>query len=703
MQVGSRLKDTYEIVRELASGGMGAIFEARHVRLGGKQFAVKVIRRDLAGQTEVLERFKREAEVIAGLRHPNVVEVVDYDVSPEGEPYLIMELLEGESLDQLLEREQALAVDLAVGIVRQALLALGHAHERGVVHRDIKPANLFLVPSGDRLPFVKLLDFGIAKALTASHQLTMTRELLGTPAYMAPEQVMGAGAGGLGPHTDVYAIGAVLYHLLGGKPPLEANDMAAMVYAVAYREPIPLGQPGSLSAAVASRVTIPQPVADVVWRALRKQPQERWSSAHEMRVALDDALDRVRAGAFAAATPSAFSAVTPPAHGTQPAQAVTPPPGGFVSPSLGAGRGPLPATREMASTPGLDPRLTPVQGGIHVNTPTPRPIAATQLTPTPGLAAAVGAAAFAGATPAAGAMGATTPVPAFGGGTPAPGGFGGPGTPPPGSGYLRAATPTPGGAYTQAAAPPERRSLLGPALFVIVLLVLSASMVVAAWYVTDGFREANNPFARGAGSSGGSSGVVADAGGVAVALAEAGAVVVNTMSASDASVSTITHPVEPDSGLISTWAAVDAAATLPAQDAGVLVATLTDAGVGEPNVLDAGAAVPVPVGDDDDDRGDQPRREDPVAAARRAGTRAIRARSAAVTACSVAAGFMGRVGGRFRYRADGTLDSVTWHGSYPSSFRNCVAAQLRGIRIRPLPRGLSYLDVDVSWNTASPR
>ncbi|MCC7542640.1 MAG: protein kinase [Deltaproteobacteria bacterium] len=700
MQPGTRLKETYEIVCELASGGMGAIYEARHARLGGKKFAIKVIRRDLAGQNEVLERFKREADVMTGLHHPNVVEVVDYDVSHEGEPYLVMELLQGESLDQLLERESVLPVDLAVGIVRQALLALGHAHERGVIHRDIKPANLFLVPSGDRVPVVKLLDFGIAKALTASHQLTMTRELLGTPAYMAPEQVMGAGsATGIGPHTDVYAIGAVLYHLLAGKPPLEANDMAAMVYAVAYREPVPLGQPGSIVPSLANRVSIPQPIADVVTRALRKQPNERWATAHDMRVALDHALDQVRSGAFVLATPSAFAARTPPAHGTQQAAAMyasgsssgfvaspSPTPGAppiapmFATPH-GAPQGPIPATRELTGLPHTDPHPTPLGGGLSYQTPTPRAIAPTQLTPAqPPSAAVLGP--FVGTSPVPGTIGMAV--------TPAPGVFAGQGTPPPGQ--FGAVTPPPGAAgYAGSAAPPEKRSVLGLVTFAVVLLLLGVTMVAAAWYVTDGFREANNPFASAATTTG------APPPTDLAAAIDGGLAGPGTLH---------TDNLSGDAGT-SPWETPDAGSFALALDSGILVA----------DNLDAGSAIPIEVGHDagvpwvvpqpqippaDPEPPPQQRQEDPVAAARRAGRNAIRARSAGVRACSIAAGFMGRIGGRFRYRADGVLDSVNWHGSYPSSFRGCAAGQLRGIRIRPLPRGLSHLDVDVSWNTASP-
>ena len=165
VRVGSVLRDTYEIVSLLGKGGMGAVFLARHLRLKGKQVAIKVLLNSASLNPELYARFQREAEIASQLGHPNIVEVLDFDTLPDGTPFLVMEYLRGESLEQRLERGPIPLAE-TLGLTRQVGSALQAAHRAGIIHRDLKPANVFLVPTdsggvvGER---VKLLDFGISK------------------------------------------------------------------------------------------------------------------------------------------------------------------------------------------------------------------------------------------------------------------------------------------------------------------------------------------------------------------------------------------------------------------------------------------------------------------------------------------------------------------------------------------------------------
>ncbi|HEY5958440.1 MAG TPA: serine/threonine-protein kinase, partial [Polyangiaceae bacterium] len=185
--IGAVLADTYHIVRLIGEGGMGRVYEALHTRLVNRKLAVKLLHDDMARQAEILTRFEREAEAASTIIHPNVVEVLDVDRLDDGRPYIVCEYLQGEELGALLDRVGTLPVETAVRIVRQICRALMAAHDRNIVHRDMKPENVFLV--GDpRAPRVKVIDFGISKQNDGSSKLTRTGMVMGTPAYMAPEQ-----------------------------------------------------------------------------------------------------------------------------------------------------------------------------------------------------------------------------------------------------------------------------------------------------------------------------------------------------------------------------------------------------------------------------------------------------------------------------------------------------------------------------------
>jgi len=265
----------YRLKRRLASGGMGDIWVAYHPGLK-RDVAVKILRPDaLERSSSALARFEREVRATTELMHPNTVRVFDYGTTEDGLWYYVMELLEGETLAEHVSRLGPLAPARAIHIVGQAARALGEAHEQGIVHRDVKPENLFLTSLGGEHDFVKVLDFGIAKVESAEVTMTDTGAMLGTPAYISPEVAMGNPADA---RSDVYGLGTVLYFLLCGKPPFDAESAGAVMFAHVHERPV-----------VPSRVLgrqLPTDVEAVVMRALEKDPADRYATAAELALAL---------------------------------------------------------------------------------------------------------------------------------------------------------------------------------------------------------------------------------------------------------------------------------------------------------------------------------------------------------------------------------------------------------------------------------
>jgi serine/threonine-protein kinase len=264
----------YRLKRLLATGGMGEIWVAYHSALK-RDVAVKILRPDRQERSGAAARFEREARATAELRHPNTIRVYDYGVTEDGLWYYVMELLDGETLAEHVARMGALPPARAVHIVGQAARALGEAHERGIVHRDVKPENLFLTSLGGEHDFLKVLDFGIAKLDHVGGTTTETGLVAGTPAYLSPEVAMGQPADA---RSDVYALGAVLYHLLCGKPPFEAENAAALFFAHVHE------------AVVAPSATLgralPPDLEAIVLRALEKDPAKRYANAADFALAL---------------------------------------------------------------------------------------------------------------------------------------------------------------------------------------------------------------------------------------------------------------------------------------------------------------------------------------------------------------------------------------------------------------------------------
>jgi serine/threonine-protein kinase len=274
-RLGSVLRGKYRLDRVLGIGGMATVYAATH--RNGNEFAVKVLHPDLSMRADLRNRFLREGHAAGSVKHPGAVQVLDDDVGEDGSAFLVMELLRGESIEILWERRhQRLPLTLVVGIGIQLLDVLHAAHTRGVVHRDIKPANMFLTHTGH----VKVLDFGIARIRDlATSQATQTGMMMGTPAFMAPEQAM-ANTSEIDARTDVWSAGATLFTLASGKLVHEA-DNAQQIMIRAATTPAP-----SLAAVLPE---CPGAVVDVIDRALAFQKAERWDSAAAMQTALRSA------------------------------------------------------------------------------------------------------------------------------------------------------------------------------------------------------------------------------------------------------------------------------------------------------------------------------------------------------------------------------------------------------------------------------
>ena len=280
--LGQTIDGKYQIVRLLGQGGMGAVYEATHLGTG-RRVAVKVIIPGAPISRDAILRFQREARAAGVIESQHIVQVLDTGIDREqGVPFMVMEYLVGEDLQKLGERIGALAPDLALRIGAQACSGLHKAHEARVIHRDIKPANLFLARRDDSDVVVRILDFGIAKVkedqLTGApdQALTRTGSMMGSPLYMSPEQAVGSKA--IDHRTDVWSLGAVLYEVLTGRSPHHsAQTLGQLIMAICSAPPLPLTQVAP---------SVPREVADIVQRALRLDPNERFQSAAEMRDAI---------------------------------------------------------------------------------------------------------------------------------------------------------------------------------------------------------------------------------------------------------------------------------------------------------------------------------------------------------------------------------------------------------------------------------
>ncbi len=273
--LGKVLHGKYRLSRLLGDGGMGAVYEATHERLSTR-VAIKVLHADIALRPGIVDRFLQEARVSAQIRSAHVAQVIDVDRSPEGDAYMVMELLEGETLLALLERERKLSVGVACAFTLQILEALEAAHALSVVHRDLKPENVF-VTHGTQKTVVKLIDFGIAKVRSeGAAALTMAGVTMGTAEYMAPEQAFSADRADS--RSDLYAVGVMFYEMLSGQRPVTGDDPRVIALKV---------ERGDVKALVHALPSVPPSLAGFTHRAMAPRPEMRFQSAAEMRLALE--------------------------------------------------------------------------------------------------------------------------------------------------------------------------------------------------------------------------------------------------------------------------------------------------------------------------------------------------------------------------------------------------------------------------------
>lgn len=267
-ELSSTLADRYDLVQIIGSGGMSNVWRARDRALD-RLVAVKVLTRGTAGDPSLQKRFEREARHIASMAHPNIVEV--YDFGSDGNlTFLVMEHLDGQSLDEILRSDKVLSVAMTHRLAVQALSALEHAHDRGIIHRDIKPANILVSTDGT----VKVADFGIAKSSRETTELTVQGSFVGTATYASPEQLMGRPVGRT---SDLYSLGCVLYQCLVGRPPFAPDDVEKLILQHRFADAQPIRS---------VRTDTPPTLASAIEVALAKDSADRFATAAQMRASI---------------------------------------------------------------------------------------------------------------------------------------------------------------------------------------------------------------------------------------------------------------------------------------------------------------------------------------------------------------------------------------------------------------------------------
>ena len=292
--VGQVIADRYHVVKKLGEGGMGQVYLAEHVKMG-RRSAIKVMNPSMVHDPDAVARFNREASNASRITHPNVCAIYDFGETADGVIYLAMEFIEGESLTALLERDGALAVPRATDIFLQVAEALQAAHDLGIAHRDLKPDNIMLVRGRDGRDLVKVVDFGIAKAIggdEAGQKVTKTGLVVGTPEFMSPEQLSGDKVDG---RSDLYSLALVFYQMLTGKLPFEADTAQEIMIKRLTDEPAPL-------AATRPDLSFPNGLQQTIDTALARMPAERYQQVSKF--ATDVAAVTGRARGAPMATPA---------------------------------------------------------------------------------------------------------------------------------------------------------------------------------------------------------------------------------------------------------------------------------------------------------------------------------------------------------------------------------------------------------------
>ena len=330
--VGKVLADRFEILERIGEGGTGVVYKAKQITVD-RDIAIKVLGAHVSSDPQWVKRFHNEARAAAKLHHPNTVQLIDFGQTKEGLLFIAMELLQGHSLRDELDKVQKMPPQRALRIIAQACASVGEAHSQGIIHRDIKPDNLYLVDSKGPGDFVKVLDFSVAKMDSADSQQTRAGIVFGTPSYMSPEQGRGAK---LGPQSDVYAFGIVLYEMLNGKPPFDSKIPTEVVMMHLRDKPAPLGD-------------VPEALNDLVMRTLDKDPQKRAQTCEELAAECEGVLSEL----FPSQTPSGMKAYSTGRHGAVPTGAMKPVAGAAQAQQKAAGGG---AAVQQGRPPGQQPQ-----------------------------------------------------------------------------------------------------------------------------------------------------------------------------------------------------------------------------------------------------------------------------------------------------------------------------------------------------------
>ncbi len=272
--LGSKIDGRYEVLEVLGEGGTGRVYKVRHAALN-RLFAMKILRSELAGDLELAARFIQEAKATASVRHPNVVAITDFGHLPGGVPFLVTELLVGRTLGEVIRAESPMKLARAAGVIKQIAGALGAAHALGIVHRDLKPANVFLLGNDE----VRVVDFGAAKVIGTS-RLTREGIVFGTPHYMSPEQASGEP---VDPRSDVYSLGVIMYEMLTGRVPFEADTYMGVLTQHLFAQPV-------LPSQVMPAGWELSALEDVALGCLAKKPEQRYSSMDRLAAEVDVAV-----------------------------------------------------------------------------------------------------------------------------------------------------------------------------------------------------------------------------------------------------------------------------------------------------------------------------------------------------------------------------------------------------------------------------
>ena len=272
--IGTVIGGKYRLEKQLGQGGMGMVFAATQIGLNRK-CAVKLLHEALSQDHQLVARFKREAEVAASIGHPNIIQVTDFGYE-DGKVFLVMDLLQGMPLAHAIQTGAPLSAERVRFIATQVLSALDAAHQRDIVHRDLKPDNIYLTSLSGVADVVKLLDFGIARMTSEqSQKMTTTGQVLGTPAYMSPEQARGKE---VALRTDLYSLGVVMYEALSGRMPVEGSNYHELMFNIVGETPMPLEE---------YRPDLPKALLDIVAKSMAKLVSDRYQSAMEMKRELD--------------------------------------------------------------------------------------------------------------------------------------------------------------------------------------------------------------------------------------------------------------------------------------------------------------------------------------------------------------------------------------------------------------------------------